>query len=170
MQKLIASIAVGAAVAAALATSAFAELKVGTKAPDFTAPAYLADAVPQNHFGGPAVDLIDILHGHLLLASAISVVVLLVAMPAGWARERVEEKNFPVSDVASSSIDALVGQHRHVREALHEPRAVRLREEQPRRVHRQRPPRIAARDARSRDGGRRSGHGEVRGCRSGHSH
>jgi peroxiredoxin Q/BCP len=41
MKKLIA-IAVGACVTAALATSAFAELKPGTKAPDFTAPAYLA--------------------------------------------------------------------------------------------------------------------------------
>src|SRR4051812_34690133 len=42
MKKLIATIAVGAAAAAALASSAYAELKVGTKAPDFTAPAYLA--------------------------------------------------------------------------------------------------------------------------------
>jgi peroxiredoxin Q/BCP len=46
MKKLIATIAAaavgGATVAAALATSAFAELKAGTKAPDFTAPAYLA--------------------------------------------------------------------------------------------------------------------------------
>jgi peroxiredoxin len=42
MKPLIARLAVGAAVAAALATSAYAELKVGTKAPDFTAPAYLA--------------------------------------------------------------------------------------------------------------------------------
>ena len=42
MQKLIATIAVGASLAAALATTAFAELKAGTKAPDFTAPAYLA--------------------------------------------------------------------------------------------------------------------------------
>src|SRR5471032_1103942 len=38
-----AAIAVGGAtLAAALATSAFAELGVGTKAPDFSAPAYLA--------------------------------------------------------------------------------------------------------------------------------
>ena len=42
MKKLIATIAVGAAAAAALASQAYAELKVGTKAPDFTAPAYLA--------------------------------------------------------------------------------------------------------------------------------
>jgi thioredoxin-dependent peroxiredoxin len=46
MKKLIASIAAtalgGAVIATALTTSAFAELKVGTKAPDFTAPAYLA--------------------------------------------------------------------------------------------------------------------------------
>jgi thioredoxin-dependent peroxiredoxin len=42
MKKLIATIAFGAAAAAALATTAYAELKVGAKAPDFTAPAYLA--------------------------------------------------------------------------------------------------------------------------------
>jgi peroxiredoxin Q/BCP len=43
MQKLIAAIALGgAALTAALATPAFAELKVGAKAPDFTAPAFLA--------------------------------------------------------------------------------------------------------------------------------
>ncbi len=42
MKKLIASLAVGTAVAAALATSASAELKAGTKAPDFSAPAFLA--------------------------------------------------------------------------------------------------------------------------------
>jgi peroxiredoxin Q/BCP len=42
MKRLIAAVAVGATVAAALATSAFAELKPGSKAPDFTAPAFLA--------------------------------------------------------------------------------------------------------------------------------
>ena len=42
MKTLIATIAIGAAAAAALATSAYAELKPGSKAPDFTAPAYLA--------------------------------------------------------------------------------------------------------------------------------
>ena len=42
MKALIARIALGAAAAAALTTSAFAELKVGAKAPDFTAPAFLA--------------------------------------------------------------------------------------------------------------------------------
>ena len=42
MKTLIAAAAVGATLAAALATSAFAELKAGAKAPDFTAPAYLA--------------------------------------------------------------------------------------------------------------------------------
>jgi peroxiredoxin len=42
MKKLVATIAFGAAAAAALATTAFAELKPGSKAPDFTAPAYLA--------------------------------------------------------------------------------------------------------------------------------
>jgi len=42
MQTLIATIAIGAGAAAALATSAYAELKPGSKAPDFTAPAYLA--------------------------------------------------------------------------------------------------------------------------------
>jgi peroxiredoxin Q/BCP len=42
MNKLIASLAVGAIAATALATTAYAELKIGTKAPDFTAPAFLA--------------------------------------------------------------------------------------------------------------------------------
>jgi peroxiredoxin len=42
MKKLIALAACGALGAAALAAPAFAELKVGAKAPDFTAPAYLA--------------------------------------------------------------------------------------------------------------------------------
>jgi peroxiredoxin Q/BCP len=42
MKKLIAAASVGAALAAALTTSAFAELKKGDKAPDFTAPAFLA--------------------------------------------------------------------------------------------------------------------------------
>lgn len=42
MKKLITTVAVGATLAGALATSAFAELKVGAKAPDFTAPAFLA--------------------------------------------------------------------------------------------------------------------------------
>jgi len=42
MKKLIATVAIGAAAAAALASQAYAELKVGAKAPDFTAPAYLA--------------------------------------------------------------------------------------------------------------------------------
>jgi len=42
MKKLTATIALGCAAAAALTTTAFAELKVGAKAPDFTAPAYLA--------------------------------------------------------------------------------------------------------------------------------
>src|SRR4051794_21705363 len=42
MKTLIASIAVGAVAAAALTTSAFADLKPGAKAPDFPAPAYLA--------------------------------------------------------------------------------------------------------------------------------
>jgi peroxiredoxin len=41
MQKLIAAVA-GTLAAAALAGSAFAALKEGAKAPDFTAPAYLA--------------------------------------------------------------------------------------------------------------------------------
>jgi peroxiredoxin len=42
MQKLIAGLVAGTAAAAALAGSAFAGLKEGAKAPDFTAPAYLA--------------------------------------------------------------------------------------------------------------------------------
>lgn len=42
MKTLIATLALGAVAASALATSAYAELKVGAKAPDFTAPAYLA--------------------------------------------------------------------------------------------------------------------------------
>ena len=42
MKTLLATLAVGATVAAALAGSAFAGLKEGAKAPDFTAPAYLA--------------------------------------------------------------------------------------------------------------------------------
>jgi len=42
MKTLIATLALGCAGAAALATSAFAELKVGAKAPDFSAPAFLA--------------------------------------------------------------------------------------------------------------------------------
>src|SRR5512141_2442050 len=42
MKTLIATLALGAVAAAALTTSAFAELKVGAKAPDFSAPAYLA--------------------------------------------------------------------------------------------------------------------------------
>ncbi|THD63813.1 peroxiredoxin [Phenylobacterium sp.] len=42
MKTLIASLAVGAVAATALATTAYAELKIGAKAPDFTAPAYLA--------------------------------------------------------------------------------------------------------------------------------
>ncbi len=42
MKRLLVLTAVAAAGAAALATSAFAELKAGTKAPDFTAPAFLA--------------------------------------------------------------------------------------------------------------------------------
>jgi peroxiredoxin len=41
MKTLLATLAVGATVAAALAGSAFAGLKEGAKAPDFTAPAYL---------------------------------------------------------------------------------------------------------------------------------
>src|SRR5438309_1698146 len=42
MKKLLVTLAAGAALAGALATTAFAELKPGSKAPDFTAPAYLA--------------------------------------------------------------------------------------------------------------------------------
>src|ERR1700753_1612423 len=42
MKKLIATVAIGAAAAAVLASQAYAELKPGAKAPDFTAPAYLA--------------------------------------------------------------------------------------------------------------------------------
>jgi len=42
MKKLFVTIAAGTAVAAALATAAFAELKPGSKAPEFTAPAFLA--------------------------------------------------------------------------------------------------------------------------------
>jgi len=42
MNKLITSLAVGAIAATALATTAYAELKIGAKAPDFTAPAFLA--------------------------------------------------------------------------------------------------------------------------------
>jgi len=42
MQKLIAGLAIGTLAAAALAGSAFAALKEGAKAPDFSAPAYLA--------------------------------------------------------------------------------------------------------------------------------
>jgi thioredoxin-dependent peroxiredoxin len=42
MKKLLATLAVGSIAAAALAGSAFAALKEGAKAPDFTAPAYLA--------------------------------------------------------------------------------------------------------------------------------
>src|ERR1700759_2241526 len=42
MKTLIASLAIGTVAAAALATAASAELKTGAKAPDFTAPAYLA--------------------------------------------------------------------------------------------------------------------------------
>src|SRR5579864_7219496 len=42
MKRLIATIAAGTALAAALASSAIAGLKIGDKAPDFTAPAFLA--------------------------------------------------------------------------------------------------------------------------------
>ena len=42
MHKLIATLALTAAAVAGLATPAFAELKTGAKAPDFTAPAFLA--------------------------------------------------------------------------------------------------------------------------------
>ncbi|MGZ3376380.1 MAG: peroxiredoxin [Phenylobacterium sp.] len=42
MKKLIAALAAGTLCASALATAAFAGLKEGAKAPDFTAPAYLA--------------------------------------------------------------------------------------------------------------------------------
>ncbi len=42
MKTLLATLAIGATVAAALAGSAFAGLKAGAKAPDFSAPAYLA--------------------------------------------------------------------------------------------------------------------------------
>lgn len=42
MKTLIASLAIGTVAAAALATAASAELKVGAKAPDFSAPAFLA--------------------------------------------------------------------------------------------------------------------------------
>jgi len=42
MKKLLATVAVGTALTAALAGSAFAALKQGEKAPDFSAPAYLA--------------------------------------------------------------------------------------------------------------------------------
>lgn len=42
MKHLFAFAAAGALCAAAMTTPAFAELKAGTKAPDFTAPAYLA--------------------------------------------------------------------------------------------------------------------------------
>jgi peroxiredoxin Q/BCP len=42
MKKLIVAAAVGSLAAAALATSAAAELKAGDKAPDFSAPAFLA--------------------------------------------------------------------------------------------------------------------------------
>src|SRR5471032_3362237 len=42
MKKLLTTLVTGAAVAAALAGSAFAALKEGAKAPDFSAPAYLA--------------------------------------------------------------------------------------------------------------------------------
>ena len=42
MKKLIAALAAGTVAAAALAGAAFAGLKEGAKAPDFTAPAYLA--------------------------------------------------------------------------------------------------------------------------------
>ncbi|MGZ6037634.1 MAG: peroxiredoxin [Phenylobacterium sp.] len=42
MKKLIAALAAGTLCVSALATTAFAGLKEGAKAPDFTAPAYLA--------------------------------------------------------------------------------------------------------------------------------
>ena len=42
MKNLIATVALGAVAAATLVTPAFAELKAGAKAPDFSAPAYLA--------------------------------------------------------------------------------------------------------------------------------
>ncbi len=42
MKTLLTTLAVGATLAAAVAGSAFAALKEGAKAPDFTAPAYLA--------------------------------------------------------------------------------------------------------------------------------
>ena len=42
MKKLFAAVAVGAVAATALAGAAFAGLKEGAKAPDFTAPAFLA--------------------------------------------------------------------------------------------------------------------------------
>jgi len=42
MKKLIVTTALAASLSAGLATSAFAELKAGAKAPDFTAPAYMA--------------------------------------------------------------------------------------------------------------------------------
>lgn len=42
MKKLLVTAAIGASLAAALATSASAELKTGAKAPDFSAPAYMA--------------------------------------------------------------------------------------------------------------------------------
>jgi thioredoxin-dependent peroxiredoxin len=42
MKKLFVTVAAGAVVATALATAAFAALQPGAKAPDFTAPAYLA--------------------------------------------------------------------------------------------------------------------------------
>ncbi|WP_394763469.1 peroxiredoxin [Phenylobacterium sp.] len=42
MKTFIATLALGCVAAAAMTTQAFAELKVGAKAPDFTAPAFLA--------------------------------------------------------------------------------------------------------------------------------
>lgn len=42
MKHLVATVAAGAVITAALASPAFAELKPGAKAPDFTAPAFMA--------------------------------------------------------------------------------------------------------------------------------
>jgi hypothetical protein len=42
VKHLVATVAAGAVITAALASPAFAELKPGAKAPDFTAPAFMA--------------------------------------------------------------------------------------------------------------------------------
>ena len=103
-----------------------------------------------------AIGAADIEHGQLerVVDGPLDGAVAHRAAPEGLegerGRQRVEhggERDEIDAGARVHGVDALIREHRDVGEPLHEPRAVGLGEEQPRRVRGQRPPGIAARGA-----------------------